>query len=260
MDARVTTATLLSSAHRRERPILLVHGFLATPRVVGWLAGRLRRMGYCSHRVDLGGLFGRFNTPPVEELADVLAERVEELAREHGGERIDLVGHSEGGLIGRYYVQKLEGARRVRHLVTLGTPHRGTPWAYSGRLVRHVLPSLRQMAPGSPLLRDLADQSFPASVRLTSIYSRRDSICPPSSCRLETRGAPHLMNVEMMRGGHLDLLFGAGLPSIIHRVLESVEPPVPARRHPTLRWLPSSAGDDGGHSAALASASERAVA
>src|SRR5262249_48021168 len=161
-----------------------------------------------------------FNARPVEELADVVADRVERLAHEHRRERIDLVGHSEGGLIGRYYVQKLDGARRVRHLVTLGTPHRGTRWAFSGHLVRPVLPSLRQMAPGSPVLRDLADDSFPGSVRLTSIYSQRDSVCPPSSCRLETRGAPHLQNIEVMQGGHLDLLFSASIPSIIHRVLE----------------------------------------
>src|SRR5690242_9052921 len=100
MDPRAT-ATLLSLAQRDERPVLLVHGFLATPRVVGWLAGRLARLGYCPHDVDLGGLFGRFNARPVEELAGVVAERVEQLAREHRCERIDLVGHSEGGLIGR---------------------------------------------------------------------------------------------------------------------------------------------------------------
>jgi triacylglycerol lipase len=150
-----------------------------------------------------------------------VAERVEELARDHRWERIDLVGHSEGGLIGRYYVQKLDGARRVRHLITLGTPHRGTRWAYSGSLVGYLLPSLRQMVPGSPLLRDLADDSFPAGVRLTSIYSQRDSICPPSSCRLEAFRASHLRNVEVMHGGHLGLLFSTRISSIIRRELES---------------------------------------
>src|SRR5438132_1398423 len=221
MDARVTTATLLSSAHGCKRPMLLVHGFLATPRVVGWLAGRLSRLGYCPHGVDLGGLFGRFNARPVEELAGVVADRVEQLAREHPRERIDLVGHSEGGLIGRYYIQKLDGARRVRHLVTLGTPHRGTPWAYSGYLVRRVLPSLRQMAPGSPLLRDLPDDGFPESVRLTSIYSHGDPFCPPSSCRLEDGQGPHLKNIAVARGGHLVFLSSDRISSIIGRELES---------------------------------------
>jgi len=240
--------------------MLLVHGFLATPRVVGRLASGLSRLGYCPHGVDLGGLFGRFNARPVEELAGVLADRVEQLARDHRCERIDLVGHSEGGLIGRYYIQKLDGARRVRHLVTLGTPHRGPPLAYSGNLLRPVVASPRQMAPGSPLLRDLADDSFPASVRLTSIYSPRDAICPPLSCRLETRGAPHLKNVEVMRGGHLDLLFSVGIPSIIYRILGSVEPPVSARRQLTPGRLVSSADDYEQHPAPFARASERAVA
>jgi triacylglycerol lipase len=260
MDTRSTTASLLSAAQRWRRPLLLVHGFLATPRVVGPLARRLSRRGYCPHSVELGGLFHRFNARPVEELAGVVAERVEQLVREHRCERIDLVGHSEGGLIGRYYVQKLGGACRVRHLVTLGTPHRGTPWAYSGHLVRHVLPSLRQMAPGSPLLRDLADDSFPASVRLTSIYSRRDSICRPVSCRLETRGAPHLQNVEVIGDGHLALLLSAEVPPIISRVLESAASPAAETRCLTLRRLLSSAQNDERLPAPFARATERAVA
>src|SRR5437667_11464324 len=117
MDARVTTATLLSSAHGCKRPMLLVHGFLATPRVVGWLAGRLSRLGYCPHGVDLGGLFGRFNAWPVEELAGVVADRVEQLAREHRRERIRLVGHSEVVLIGRCFLQKLGCSARYSALV-----------------------------------------------------------------------------------------------------------------------------------------------
>ena len=209
--------------------MLLLHGFLATPRILGGLAARLGRLGYCTHRVDLGGLFGRFNARPVEELARVVAERVEQLIRHHSRERIDLVGHSEGGLIGRYYVQKLNGGHRVRHLVTLGTPHRGTPWAYSGYLVRRVLPSLRQMAPGSPLLRDLADDGFPDSVRLTSIYSQGDPFCPPSSCRLESGRGAHLKNIEVARGGHVAFLSGARVASIIRQELESMEPPGAAR-------------------------------
>ena len=205
-----------------ERPILLLHGFLATAHVVRLLAARLRRSGYCPHDVDLGGLFGRFNARPVEALAGVVAERVEQLLQYHPCERIDLVGHSKGGLIGRYYVQKLNGAHRVRHLVTLGTPHRGTPWAYSGYLVRRVLPSLREMAPGSPLLRQLPDDSFPASVRLTSVYSLADPFCPPSACRLEDGWGAHLRNREASYGGHLAFLSSVRVSSIIRQELDAV--------------------------------------
>ena len=52
-------------------------------------------------RDRLGGLSGRFNLPLVEELARVVAQRVDQVARAHARDRIDVVGHSEGGLIGR---------------------------------------------------------------------------------------------------------------------------------------------------------------
>src|SRR5437870_13355800 len=99
-------------------------------------------------------------------MACILAERVEQLACDHPGERIDLVGHSQGGLVGRYYVQKLNGAHRVRHLVTLGTPHRGTPWARSWHLVGRTLPSLRTMDTGAQIIRELTVECFPVSIRM----------------------------------------------------------------------------------------------
>jgi pimeloyl-ACP methyl ester carboxylesterase len=39
---------------------------------------------------------------------------------------VDIVAHSFGGLVARYYVHNLDGANRVRHLITMGTPHRGS--------------------------------------------------------------------------------------------------------------------------------------
>jgi pimeloyl-ACP methyl ester carboxylesterase len=230
LDSRATTSLLTSSGvdtplHCTEQPVLLLHGFLATPLTLSTLVARLRRSGHCPHIVQLGGLLGRFNALPIEGVARVVADRVEQLVQAHRSERIDVVGHSEGGLIGRYYVQRLDGAHRVRHLVTLGTPHRGTFWAYAGYLLGSLVPSLPQMAPGSPLLRALTDESFPRAVRLTSVYSRSDSICPPSSCRLESQRRAHLKNVEVARVGHLEFLFSARISSIISRELESVAPP-----------------------------------
>lgn len=218
-----------TNRHCGRRPVLLLHGFLATPLTLSSLTTQLRRLGYCAQVVPLGGLFGRFNTLPIEEVSRVIADHVEQLVQTHRYEHIDVVGHSEGGLIGRYYVQKLGGAHRVRHLVTLGTPHHGTFWAYAGYLLGRVVPSLPQMAPGSPLLRALTDDTFPRGVRLTSIYSRWDSVCPPSSCHLESRRGAHLKNIEVVHIAHLEFLFSARVASIIGRELESVEPPCVGR-------------------------------
>ena len=60
---------------------------------------------------------------------------------------------------------------------------------------------------------------------------------------LEVSGAPHLKNVDVMSGGHLDLLFSAEIPSIISRELESAEPTVQTSRQLTVRRLISSTND-----------------
>src|SRR5438445_7640494 len=104
LDTRVTTASFASSGLRPlqcgRRPILLLHGFLATPRALGRLAVRLRWSGYRAHCVDLGGLFGRFNTRTVEEMACILAERVEQLALRSSG-RANRSGRPLAGRAGR---------------------------------------------------------------------------------------------------------------------------------------------------------------
>lgn len=216
-------------AHRCEKPVLLLYGFLATPRIMSVLAHRLAREGYCAFWVDLGGLFGGFNAARIEALGRLVGEQVETLSRRHGIRSLDVIGHSEGGLIGRYYVQRLGGAARVRRLITLATPHRGTLWAYPGCLVRGIVPSLPQMAPGSRLLRELRDEHFPVETRLTSVYSLSDVLCPPSACRIDTRFGAHLRNVEVARAAHLDFLFRKPLFALVREELRLDAPVEPGR-------------------------------
>jgi len=49
---------------------------------------------------------------------------------------VNLVGHSKGGLVSRYYIENLSGSAYVPRLVTLGTPHFGSDWATFGDLDR----------------------------------------------------------------------------------------------------------------------------
>jgi triacylglycerol lipase len=97
-------------------------------------------------------------------------------------EKFDLVGFSMGGLVCRYYIQKLGGYGRVRRFVTLSTPNHGTVWAWlSGRA------GVKQMRPGSPMLDELnGDAGELASLDYTSIYTPLDlTIVPPSSSRMQ---------------------------------------------------------------------------
>jgi hypothetical protein len=113
---------------------------------------------------------------------------------------VHVVGHSLGGLVARYYVQRLGGDARVHTLVTLGTPHEGT---YVAHAVPHRL--VRQLRPGSDVLRELNGPAYGCRTRFVCIYSDLDQIVVPQrSGRLEH---PNLAtrNVLVRGVGHLSL-------------------------------------------------------
>ena len=180
------------------RPLLLLHGFFATRRTLQVLERRFRRDGYCVFSLNLGGIAHTFNTRGIDDLADLVRAKVERLYQRHPGlGPLTVVGHSKGGLIGAYYVKRLGGHRRVRTLVTLGTPHNGTPVAYAGLALGLLARSLWQITPLSPFLRRLQQGEWPAKVRLVSIYSRDDLLTPYPAAILETKGLPQLRNREV---------------------------------------------------------------
>jgi triacylglycerol lipase len=159
------------------RPVLLIHGFKDDAQKMEPLRRHLESRGFPAEAVTLRPSLGQAS---LEELA----EQVAGFARERFGPSgpMDVVGFSMGGLVARYYVQKLGGADRVRRLVTVASPHHGT-------LLAWCVPNSggRQMRPGSAFLRDLnADQDWLRRVEVTSIWTPLDlMILPASSSRLE---------------------------------------------------------------------------
>lgn len=69
-----------------------------------------------------------------------LAELVTKVVTLHGGDtEVTIIGHSMGGLVGRYYLESGDFVQNssianVRRLITLGTPHRGAPLALTAAL------------------------------------------------------------------------------------------------------------------------------
>ncbi len=159
-------------------PILLVHGIVDNHSIFAVMERALRRRGFA----DLSSFDYGLLTTNVRSAAEELGAAVEKLAAESGYEQIHVVGHSLGGLITRYYVQRMGGHRWVHTLVTLGTPHQGTELA---RWLP-VVPLVRQLRPSSPLVRELAEPAVPA-VRHGSWPST--AIWTSWSCRAGTRGS-----------------------------------------------------------------------
>ncbi len=212
--------------------MLLVHGWFSYRRTFDVLERRLRRDGYGVFSLDLGGARGSFLNRGLDDLADLLRAKIERIyARYPGLGPLTIVGHSGGGLVATYYVKKLGGWRRTRAVVTLGTPHRGTPRAWLGLPIALVARSLIQMIPGSPLLARLQDGPWPAQVRLVSIWSRDDGVSPFPSCLIDTHGLPHLANIEV-GGDHRAFLVRKSVYEVVLRELRAAEVEAPVVRGP----------------------------
>jgi hypothetical protein len=177
-------------------PILLLHGMVDNRSIFALLRRNLRRRGF--GRVVTMNY--RIWTSDVRAAARELAETVESICEQTGYERIHIVGHSLGGLVARYYVQRLGGDVRVHTLVTLGTPHRGTH-------VARVVPAgvCQQMVPGSDVLEELDEPAPDCETRFVSFWSDIDAlISPKESARLDH---PDLTarNILVRGVGHLSL-------------------------------------------------------
>lgn len=194
--APIQRGLMIGDVEAAGTPILLVHGMVDNRSIFTVLRRGLRRRG-----------FGRVRTTnyspvtnDVRSAAAVLAAQVEELVAETGYERIHVVGHSLGGLIARYYVQRLGGDERVHTLVTMGTPHAGTLPAY-------LWPAelCRQLRPGSDLYAELAQPAPGCRTRFIVYWSDLDQMMVPKrNARLDH--ADVMVRNIMVRGvGHMSL-------------------------------------------------------
>jgi len=158
------------------RRVVLVHGIYNSGKRMSGMKRYLEARGWQVYAVSIKPNDASITFEAMgKQLADYIHANIPD------GEKFDLVGFSMGGLVSRYYVQKMDGYRRVRRFVTLSAPNHGTAWACLG-----WLPGVRQMRPGSPMLRDLnGDMSKLEPLGYTSIYTPMDlSIIPAISSRM----------------------------------------------------------------------------
>jgi triacylglycerol lipase len=207
---------------RCPRPVLLLYGFMSTRRTFEVLERRLRRDNYCVFSINLGGLFDAFNTKGIDECAEKVRDKIERLYNRFPDMGpLSIIGHSKGGLIGRYYVKRLGGDRRVRNLISLATPHNGTPTAYWGVVGTGLFArSVWQMTPMSPFIRRLKMGAFPRSVRFVSIYSKSDRVNPFPCCILEDDGTGNCFNIEVQSITHREFVLKRSVYTLIRDQLD----------------------------------------
>lgn len=182
----------------RPWPVILLHGTGGTSGHWQELAYELREDGWA---VFAPG-YGARATNPIQQSAHEVGQYIDAVLQHTGADRVIIVGHSQGGLVGRYWMRYCGGAEKVHHLVSLAVPHHGTTLGgiisplIKSKLAAHLVdsfvsswfgPAGFQQVVGSPIVEALADggDTDPGVHGYTSIATRSDSVIqPPETCFL----------------------------------------------------------------------------
>ncbi|MDB9541086.1 triacylglycerol lipase [Anabaenopsis tanganyikae CS-531] len=162
----------MNSNNLERNSVLLIHGIEDTGAVFNTMASYLRQQGWPVYTLDLVP-----NNAAVG--LDILAQQVSDYILNTFGPHkpIDLVGFSMGGIISRYYVQRLGGINRVHRLITISSPHNGTLMAYASQR-----PGCLQMRSNSRFIQDLnGDAQILDQINFTSIWTPYDLMIVPAN-------------------------------------------------------------------------------
>ncbi|MGV0105964.1 Lip, triacylglycerol lipase [Nostoc sp. DSM 114160] len=158
--------------NQQRNPVLLIHGIDDTEAVFHKMAAQLRLQGWSVYSLNLLPSNGDVG---LDELAKQVADYVTTTFAPE--QRLDLVGFSMGGIVSRYYVQRLGGINRVQRFITISSPHHGTVVAYGSRR-----PGCLQMRPDSIFLKDLnSDAVMLGQLDFTSIWTPYDLMIVPAN-------------------------------------------------------------------------------
>jgi pimeloyl-ACP methyl ester carboxylesterase len=193
-------------------PVVLLHGFIDNRSVFVLLRRSLAQHG----RQQVESLNYSPLTCDIRTAADLLGRHIEEICERTGSRQVDIVGHSLGGLIARYYAQRLGGDLRVRTLVTLGTPHSGTKVAP----LANAHPIVRQMRPGSELLEELALPAPGCRTHFVSFWSDLDHLMDPLEAACIEHPDLLAQNVRVSGVGHLALPVHPAVATGIRQALD----------------------------------------
>ncbi|MFE7300877.1 esterase/lipase family protein [Streptomyces sp. NPDC057579] len=205
-----------SSAH--PRPVVLVHGTFGNA-VDNWvgLAPYLVARGYCVFSLDYGRLPGVplfYGLGPIDASAQQLAAYVDRVRAATGTDKVDLVGHSQGGMMPRVYLKFHGGADKVHTLVGLAPDNHGTTLSGLTELLDlfpgakqyldKFTPGLTDQAIGSDLLARLnAGGDTLPGIHYTVIATKYDEIVTPYTSGF--LNGPDVHNVVLQNLCALDL-------------------------------------------------------
>ncbi|GED87880.1 esterase/lipase family protein [Streptomyces sp. NPDC091412] len=228
-----------SAAH--PRPVVLVHGTFGNS-VDNWLslAPYLKDRGYCVFSLDYGQLPGVplfYGLGPIDKSAEQLSAFVDKVLAATGAPKADLVGHSQGGMMPRYYLKFLGGAAKVNALVGIAPDNHGTTlsgltnllpyFPGASDLLKAATPGLADQIAGSAFLTKLNEggDTVPG-VHYTVIATKYDEVATP--WRTQYLTGPDVRNVLLQDLCAVDLSEHVTIGTIdriaFHEVANALDP------------------------------------
>jgi triacylglycerol esterase/lipase EstA (alpha/beta hydrolase family) len=207
-----------SAAH--PQPVVLVHGTFADMSN-SWqaISPLLKNNGYCVFALNYGsyngsGAIGVYGVGEIRNSAAELNAFVDKVRAATGAAEVDIVGHSQGGMMPRYYLKFLGGAAEVRALVGLSPSNHGTTVDGIGILARFfpggsqftgaLCPACEEQIVGSAFLAELnsGGDTVPG-VDYTVIQTRYDQVVTPYTSAFLS--GPNVKNILLQNQCILDL-------------------------------------------------------
>lgn len=111
-----------------QRPVVFIHGFLASGDTWSNAVKFFQQSGYCKNRLfafDWNSVGG--NGKQNEQL---LAQFIEQVKKETGAIQVDFIGHSAGGGLARSYLKDSVQANNIAHYVHIGSRKWTEPYTW----------------------------------------------------------------------------------------------------------------------------------
>jgi pimeloyl-ACP methyl ester carboxylesterase len=164
-----------SAAH--PVPVILVHGTFGD-MTVSWnlFSPALKQAGYCVFALDLV----RRGMAPIDRSADKLAAFIDEVLARTGAAQVSLVGHSQGGMLGRYVARSRGKLAVVDDIVGLAPSSHGTTNPLAPHVAGLGCPACAEQQAGSAFMTKVnAPPEAPPPPSYTVISTKYDVVVTP---------------------------------------------------------------------------------
>ena len=218
----------------RPEPVIIVHGTFGDRKdLLDDLSAAMVADGFCVFSLD----YGNRGTGPIEDSAQQLKDFTDQVLAATGATKVSMVGHSQGGMMPRYYIKFLGGDQVVDDLVGLSPSNHGTTIVgdpsnpLTGASAGTWCPACDEQAAGSAFLANLnAGDETPGPVSYTQITTRYDEVVVPYTSAYLAPG-PETTNVTLQDTCPTDLADHVRIPmstAAIAWTLDALTHPGPA--------------------------------